>query len=190
VTTNPLPAALPVFAEPPSRQLDPSLPPVPAPPQAPQETASGPQPSGPLETAKRLLSPARQPASQLTPEESSTPADPSSTAPGTGTSTDRKPRAWKPGGDPTEAGETIAGAITILTGILAARLALRGRHLRTPTVRERDEIAMPIGRILVRWLPMNLLGKDLKDATQAAAATQNYLTNGPLISRGAQDVTE
>jgi len=41
-----------------------------------------------------------------------------------------------------------------------------------------DAISAPIASILVRHLPMHLLGKDWRDGARAAGATRDYITDG------------
>lgn len=90
-------------------------------------------------------------------------------------------------GDPGAAGKALAGLLVIVAGLLGASLARSGRRLRQPTPPQVDDIATPIGAILARHLPTDLLGPDLADLTQAAAATHKYVLDpaGPLITRTA-----
>lgn len=84
-------------------------------------------------------------------------------------------------GDPRVAGRLFAGLLAILSGTAAWVFYRRGRHLRQPTPRQLDDIGQPLGRILVRYLPLDVVGPTLVDATEAAAATHAYLLDGPLV---------
>ncbi|RGC64996.1 hypothetical protein C5N14_30870 [Micromonospora sp. MW-13] len=88
--------------------------------------------------------------------------------------------------DPAAAGRTLAGLLVILAGITAGLLARSGRHLRQPTRRQVADVADPIGRIAARHLPTDLLGDDVGDVAEAAAAVHAYVLDedaGPLITR-------
>jgi hypothetical protein len=69
--------------------------------------------------------------------------------------------------------------ITAGLGMVAAR---RNRAFRQPTPRERDDIARPLARIAVRHLPLDLIGDDLADITEATVATHDYVSAGPLLT--------
>jgi hypothetical protein len=75
----------------------------------------------------------------------------------------------------------VAGLLAILATTAAAVLYRRGRQLRQPTPGQLDDIASPIGRILVRYLPLDTVGATLVDVTEAAAATHAYALDGPLV---------
>jgi hypothetical protein len=86
-------------------------------------------------------------------------------------------------GDPKVAGEVIAGLIAI--GCLWA-FTLFGRrrlHFRQPTTRQVDDVATPLGNIAARYLPTEVIGRDLVDATHAAAGVHRYVIDGPLLTR-------
>lgn len=89
--------------------------------------------------------------------------------------------------DPSAAGKALAGLLVIVAGVAAALLARSGRALRQPTPRQVDDVAAPIGRIIARHLPTDLIGPDLADVTEAAAAAHAYVLDpaGPLIARSA-----
>jgi hypothetical protein len=61
-------------------------------------------------------------------------------------------------------------------------LRARGLKLRMPTETETTAISQPIGRILVRHLPMAGLGPDIADGLVAVAETQKYTQRGRLIT--------
>lgn len=179
------PVALPAFKSPPSRRdpTDPPLTPVPAsnaptPPSGPQagpsDPSDPPSPSGPLSSLRSRLS------------GSQTPSGDSDGAPLGSTSTEPRPRR-RPGGDPVVVAQTLAGLVVVVVGFLAVRLYGRGLVLREPTPAELDEITKPIGRIAVRYLPMDALNPDLLDATQAVAATHKYVRRGPLVTPRTDD---
>lgn len=103
----------------------------------------------------------------------------------TSTSTDRRLR---PGGDPEKVAQAFGGLLVLLIAGLGSLLRLtRGLELRSPTPRQRDDVAEPLARIACRHLPMDALGPDLLDATTAAAALHTYALDGPLITRPAVD---
>lgn len=86
-------------------------------------------------------------------------------------------------GDPKVAGEVFAGLIAI--GCLWA-FTLFGRrrlHFRQPTERQVDDVARPLGNIAARYLPTEVIGRDLVDATHAAAGVHRYVMDGPLLTR-------
>jgi hypothetical protein len=77
-----------------------------------------------------------------------------------------------------------------VAGLAASVLATRKRSLRMPTTDQTDAISAPIASILVRHLPMHLLGKDWRDGARAAGATRDYITDGPLVTRARADATD
>lgn len=93
-------------------------------------------------------------------------------------------------GSSREAGKVLAGLVVIALGITAAILARRGRGLRQPTPPQLAEICDPVGRIAARHLPLDLIGPDLADATEAAAAVHGYVLDGPMVYRTEQDLPE
>lgn len=89
-------------------------------------------------------------------------------------------------GDPVAAGKVIGGILVIAAGIAAALLARSGRSLRQPTRRQVADVGDPLGRILARHIPAEFIGRDLADATEAAAAVHAYVLDeqsGPLVAR-------
>jgi hypothetical protein len=165
---EPLTVSLPGFAPTPSQLLDPPLPPVPAP--------EGSRPASPDDSLSDDPIPY-------------VPTDRSTDDTGPRTTSSAGKRRWRPGGDPTQAAQIIGGLIVLVTG-LAGTLAMRtGRRMRQPDAAQRDAIAEPLGRIAVRWLPMDAIGRDFLDGLQAARGAHDYLTAGPLITRPAADLT-
>lgn len=86
-------------------------------------------------------------------------------------------------GDPVQAGRVIKGALAILFRFAQAVNYRRGRWLRLPTREQLDGMANPLGRIAVRYIPMDLVGPTLADATEAVAAAHDYTLDGPLTGR-------
>lgn len=84
-------------------------------------------------------------------------------------------------GDPRVAARTIAGLLALIFGTAAVLSRRGGRLLRQPTRAQMDDFTEPLGRILVRWLPLDVIGQDLADVTQAAAAGHQYVLDGPLL---------
>ena len=76
----------------------------------------------------------------------------------------------------------LVGMLAVVLSTLGLVLRRRGAHLRQPTPRQLDDIARPVGRILVRYLPLDVVGPTLVDATEAAAATHAYALDGPLLT--------
>jgi hypothetical protein len=98
------------------------------------------------------------------------------TLPTTG-STDRLP-----GGDPEKVAKVVGGLLVLTIATLSILARRRGREVRQATPRQRDDIAQPVARILVRHLPLDALGPDLVDITEAVVATHEYLLDGPLVT--------
>lgn len=92
-------------------------------------------------------------------------------------------RTSSPAGDSKVAAKFVRGLIAILTGTAAALLARNGRHLRQPTAEQIGDVADPLGAILARHLPTELLSDDLVDITSAAAGAHAYVLDGPLVER-------
>ena len=73
----------------------------------------------------------------------------------------------------------------VVAGFAVASWAVRGwkrgHKLRQPTDPQAKAIGEPIGRILARHVPAELLNRDLIDAIKATAATSNYLEDGPIL---------
>lgn len=89
------------------------------------------------------------------------------------------------GTDPGAAGQALTGLLVIVAGLVGALLTRGGRTLRQPTPGQAEDIAAPLGRIIARHLPTDVIGPDLADATTAAAAAHRYVIHpaGPLVSR-------
>ena|ERR1043165_8128340 len=85
-------------------------------------------------------------------------------------------------GDAKVAGKFVRGVLAILAGTAAALLARSDRHLRQPTPEQLAEIADPLGAILARHLPTEVLHESLIDGTSAAAAVHAYVLDGPLVT--------
>lgn len=86
-------------------------------------------------------------------------------------------------GDPKLAGEVLAGLIALACLWAYTAFGRRGRHFRQPTTRQVDDVAQPLGNIAARYLPTDVIGKDLVDATRAAAGVHRYVMDGPLVTR-------
>lgn len=153
-------SALPTFAAPPSQKLDPPLPEV--------------EPSEPLSPSTAPEN--ESPIGRRAPMAPSTDDEPS---PRTATSTDRP--ALKPGGDPAQVAKVIGGLFVIVVTSLSVLARRRGKEFRQPTPEQRDDVARPLARIAVRHLPLDLIGEDLADATEAAVAVHEYAMDGPIV---------
>lgn len=176
-------ATVPMFAAPPSQRLDDPLPTVPA--ATPTSTTTGTPQSPPQSPSEPSLRQRLNTALGRDVHLSELPkpdAPRSDGAPSPRTATSTEPR-FKPGGDPQKVGETLAGLLLIVSGFVAVRMARRGRQFRRPTLKQAQDIAFPIGRIMTRHLPMDVFGEDVFDAAQSAAATQAYIEAGPLAPR-------
>lgn len=161
---------LPRFRQPIS---DPPLPVV----ETEQETAgpsSGPHPApespGPLPPSSQDDSPAPPPV--LSPDHP------------TRTGTSSRP------GDPKLAGEVVAGLIALACGVAFTWFGRRGYAFRQPTERQVDDVALPVGRIIARHLPTDVIGPDFIDFTKAAGATHRYIVAEPLLTRFDQPLPE
>lgn len=97
------------------------------------------------------------------------------------TTTSTRPRL-KPGGNPREVAKVLGGLIVLLTATLGVLAARQGKEFRQPTPAQRDDIANPLARIAVRHLPLDAIGDDLADLTEAAVASHSYVMDGPLIA--------
>lgn len=86
-------------------------------------------------------------------------------------------------GDPKVAYQVFAGLIAIGCLWAYTLFGRRGLHFRQPSQRQVDGIANPLGRLVARHLPTDVIGPDLIDATEAAAAAHHYIIDGPLITR-------
>lgn len=147
---------------------------------APEGTTTNP----PAEAEPRPGRPAE--ATEATPAESL--PEPLSPIPAseterTGTSATR-PRRWigrgYGAGDPGQAAKVLGGLLAVVFGFAGRAVAARGRVLRQPTRDDVDDITAPLGRILVRWFDLSVLGPDLADLAEAGAAAHAYTLDGPL----------
>lgn len=86
-------------------------------------------------------------------------------------------------GDPRITGKLIGGLLALLVGTATALIARSGRTLRQPTRAQITDVAEPLGAILARHLPAELIGEDLADAATVAAAAHAYVLDGPVIER-------
>jgi hypothetical protein len=91
--------------------------------------------------------------------------------------------SWVPGGDPEQVAALFGGLLVLALGMYAGLVKRKGGYFRMPSETERDDITVPLGRIAVRHLPMQLIGPDLKDIAESGAATHSYVTAGPLRRR-------
>lgn len=71
-------------------------------------------------------------------------------------------------------GLAVAGAAWLIS-------ARTGSRLRRPTKAQSDDIAAPLGRMLLRHVDLSLWGPDLVDAIEAGSAAGAYLSDGPLL---------
>lgn len=94
-------------------------------------------------------------------------------------------RTYSPGGDPKEVAKVISGLTVIVLSTMAMWLQRKGKHLRMPDQKQRDDFARPLASILVRHLPLTEIGPDLADLTAAATAAHNYVAGSgePLVTR-------
>jgi hypothetical protein len=86
-------------------------------------------------------------------------------------------------GDARTAYKVVAGLVAMACGWAALALGRRGLHFRQPTNEQIDGFAQPIGAILARHLPIDVIGPDLIDATAAAGAAHRYVLAGPIVAR-------
>jgi len=86
-------------------------------------------------------------------------------------------------GDPRVGARVVAGLIALACGVAFTVFSRRGLIFRQPTRGQVDDIADPLGAIIARHLPLDVVGPDLLDATAAAAAAHGYVIDGPLITR-------
>ena len=163
-------SAIPSVAVPPSLRLDPPLT-----SETDEETDSPREQLTPSPDPRRSESPSgrREPASPSTADGASSAATP--------TSTDRPP--LKPGGNAQQVAQVIGGLFVILVTTLSVLARRSGREFRQPTPEQRDDVARPLARIAVRHLPLDVIGPDLADATEAAVAAHNYAMDGPIVTR-------
>jgi len=161
VLASPLSLPLPRFRQP---ITDPDLPAVtdgPAP-----ETAPGPEPA----TAPPADSPPSGPEASPAPPPVLSPDRPARTR-------------TSSGGDPRIAAQVVAGLVALACGVAYSAFRRRGLAFRQPTERQIDDFASPVGSILARWLPTEVITRDLVDATAAAGAAHRYVIDGPLVAR-------
>jgi hypothetical protein len=116
------------------------------------------------------------PPDQESPEDHPQQSDPYDERPFTTGSTDRAP-----GGDPDKVATVLGGLLLIALGTISFLARRRERQLRMPSPRQLEDIAQPIARIACRHLPMDALGPDLIDGTEALVAIHAYALDGPLI---------
>lgn len=86
-------------------------------------------------------------------------------------------------GDPKVGARVVAGLIALACGLAFTAFSRRGLVFRQPTREQVDDVADPLGRIIARHLPTDIIGPDLLDGTAAAAAVHGYVIHGPLITR-------
>lgn len=132
-------------------------------------------------------SPPSSPGEPASPPASPPASSPDDVPPPPIVSSPDRPAAARTRTSGTEVGKTLGGLLVIVVGFTAALLARRGRALRQPRPSQVDDIAMPLGRIAARHLPVDMIGPDLADVTESAAALHRYLLDdaGPLITRTA-----
>lgn len=140
-----------------------------------------PRPESPspfLEPIPRIATPPTPwlPPDPESPEDLHLQSDPYDERPSTTGSTDRAP-----GGDPDKVATVLGGLFLIALGTISFLARRRERQLRMPTPRQLEDIAQPIARIACRHLPMDALGPDLIDGTEALVAIHGYVLDGPLI---------
>lgn len=86
-------------------------------------------------------------------------------------------------GDPKVGARVVAGLIALACGVAFTLFSRRGLVFRQPTREQVDDVAGPVGAIIARHLPTDVIGPDLLDATAAAAAVHGYVIDGPLVVR-------
>lgn len=162
VPPGPLSIPLPRFRQPIS---DPPL------PEVTEEGTGGPSPAGPPTPAPDHRPP-------TSPDDG--PLPPLVLSPDLHTRTGTFSRA---GGDPKVAGEVVAGLIALACLWAFTLFGRRGYDFRQPTQHQVNDVATPLGAIAARYLPTEIITKDLVDATRAAAGTHRYVIDGPLLTR-------
>lgn len=165
VTPEPPVIGLPMFRQPPG-QSDEPLPTVPGP--IPAQTWGPAQ--GPLTASQTEENDDSDPLAPLPPLP----------APEGRTRTSFIGRAHG-SGDPRVAARTIAGLLALFFGMATVVARRRDRVVRHPTRQQMNDFTEPLGRILVRYLPLDVIGVTLADVTQAAAAGHQYVLDGPLV---------
>src|SRR3982751_5765620 len=68
-------------------------------------------------------------------------------------------------GDPKVGARVIAGLIALACGIAFTAFSRRGLIFRQPTREQVDDVANPLGAIIARHLPTDIIGPDLLDGT-------------------------
>lgn len=86
-------------------------------------------------------------------------------------------------GDPKVAYEVVAGLIAIGCLWAYTLFGRRGLHFRQPTESQVDDVARPLGKLIARHLPTDVIGPDLIDITHAAGGAHRYVIDGPLLTR-------
>jgi len=142
------------------------------------------QPSDPLLTESPIPGPS--PSDNPTRTTSGPTVDPA--APPSPSTDDASPRTrtsteprWKAGGDPDVTAKALGGLFVLLVTAVSLLYRGRGKTVRRPTDRQRDDVAVPLARVACHHLPMDLLNPDLLDGIAAATAVYDYATDGPLI---------
>lgn len=82
-----------------------------------------------------------------------------------------------------------AQAAALMVGLLGLAVAGAGwlvrqktkRKLRQPTKRQTNDVAEPLGRILLRHVDLTLFGPDITDLIAAGAGVGAYLNDGDLL---------
>jgi hypothetical protein len=176
-----------------ARRVRVDAPAAPEPPPEPTEPPRGHQRRRPLRAAGYTQRREPEPVPRADPADSNTadpvappgpgepggppPAErPDDERPFTTGSTDRAP-----GGDPDKVATVLGGLFLIALGTVSFLARRRERQLRMPTPRQLEDIAQPLARIACRHLPMDALGPDLIDGTEALVAVHGYVLDGPLI---------
>lgn len=95
----------------------------------------------------------------------------------------RAPIRTSSAGDPKVGARVVAGLIALACGVAFTLFSRRGLVFRQPTRGQVDDIADPLGQIIARHLPTEIIGPDLLDGTAAAAAIHGYIIDGPLVER-------
>jgi len=84
-----------------------------------------------------------------------------------------------------------AGLAVVGIVVLAAGYVMRTRtkrQLRKPTVRQKEAIAEPLSRILVRRLDMGRVAPDIVDLAEIAIGVDDYVSDGPIMQGPRVDI--